>query len=121
MAKIIVTILLTLTLSGCSLFDALFVRTKETYVPILYCPAPVIPERPELPVNTMTPDQMKSDGEIVKNYVATIVLLQGYASELEKSLNQVDKSNRAYEDLRKQLMQDIQRIKDEEAQPKKPN
>lgn len=102
-----------LMLPGC-IFDSYFTKTKEVYVPMLYCPAPVVPTRPELPIEHMTPYQIQNDGEVAKHLKATIVILEDYALELEKSLKQVDQNHKAYDDLKQQLMQEIAKLKAEQ-------
>ena len=77
---------------------------QETFVPILYCPAPPTITRPDLPIHQMSPNQIASSGELVKHYTATIIVLQGYAQELEQTLEQYNITNRAYDQLRDQLI-----------------
>lgn len=84
-------------LNGCGSQPIKFTTdVKETLVPIVYSPAPPKIDRPELPIQQMTDDQLKSDGEVVKYYKATVKTLIGYSLELEKALDKYDKINKAY-------------------------
>lgn len=69
---------------------------KETYVPILYSPAPPVIKRPSLPIHEMTSEQEKEDGIVVKFYKATVKSLIGYSEELESALDEYNKINKAY-------------------------
>jgi len=71
---------------------------KETLVPIIYSPAPPEIERPKLPIQHMTDEELKSDGTVVKYYKATVKTLIGYSKELEKALAEYDKINKAYKE-----------------------
>ena len=106
MAKIILA-LSALLLYGCA-GQTIKTEAQETYVPILFCPAPPVIGRPELPIHQMSPTQINSSGEIVKHYKASVIVLQGYAVELEKALKQYENTNEAYDDLRKELINDIE-------------
>ncbi len=71
---------------------------KETLVPIVYSPAPPEIVRPELPIQQMTDEQVRSPGAIVKYYKATVKTLIGYSMELEKALAEYGKINKAYKE-----------------------
>jgi len=78
-------------------------KTKKVYVDVLYCPAPPVVTRPELPIHNMTAEQMQQDGEVAKHYKATVNSLLGYSKELEKIVNNQKEINRAYVDKKKEL------------------
>lgn len=99
MVKIFTIAFLILFLSGCGGQPIKFTTdVKETLVPIVYSPAPPDIVRPELPIQQMTDDELKSPGNIVKYYKATVKTLIGYSLELEKALNEYDKINKAYKE-----------------------
>jgi hypothetical protein len=93
-----------LVLVGCGCKEkTIKTEVQKQYVDVLYCPAPPEINRPALPIHTMTPDQKKSDGEVVKHYKATVKTLQGYAVELETIVDKQKEINKAYEDKKKEL------------------
>lgn len=98
-------VLLAIVLQGCSAFGDKFRIANETQVikvPLLVCPAPPNWQRPI----TLIEDQdlaRKSDGELVKAYVATIKELQGYVVELETIVKSYDDTSKAYTDVRKRF------------------
>lgn len=75
-------------------------EVQEVYVPLLYCPAPPVIERPILPIHQMTEEQLQDPGIVVQHYKATVKILQGYSEELETTVKQYDKANDAYQELR---------------------
>jgi hypothetical protein len=81
-------------------------KTVEVKVPLLYCPAPTEIERPELPLAVMTPEQIASDGELAKRYVAQVKTLLNYTSELEKIIAQNKENSTSYEVVRKELLEE---------------
>lgn len=88
---------LVLLLGGCG-SDPIKVKceVQETFVPIIYSPAPPTIERPALPIHNMTAKQLEEDGVVVKYYKATVKGLIGYSKELEKALATYDKINKSY-------------------------
>lgn len=74
------------TLAACSPARPLVVvEPVEILVPVpAECPAPPIVYRPALPVAALHPDASPAD--VARAYVATIVVLQAYAAELETLL-----------------------------------
>jgi len=99
MGRIILVILLGMMI-GCA--DSVRIRTEvqESFVPVLYCPAPTKHIRPIMAINQMTDSQRKVPGELAKYYQATVEQLIGYSKQLELELEKYDTSNQAYEDLR---------------------
>ncbi len=86
-----------LLLTGCASDPIKFnTSVKETFVPIIYSPAPPVIERPELPIHKISAEQLKEDGEVVKFYKATIKTLIGYSKELKKALYEYNKINKSY-------------------------
>lgn len=85
---------------GCA--DSVRIRTEvqETFVPVMYCPAPEKYIRPVMAINQMTEAQRKNPGELANHYQATIEQLLGYSKQLELELEKYDSANEAYEDLR---------------------
>lgn len=103
-------ILSTLFLVGCGGQEIrLKNEVQEVFVPMLYCPAPPGLERPVLPIHTMTPEQAADPGYVAKAYKASMVLLQGYAHELEQALDSYNEANAAYDELRKKFEGDWKR------------
>lgn len=102
MGRLITLILVGLFLVGCA--DTVRIRTEvqESFVPVMYCPAPETYIRPVLAINQMTEAQRSSPGELANHYQATIEQLLGYAKQLELELEKYDSANEAYEDLRLQ-------------------
>lgn len=104
--NIILILIITPLLSGC--FGRSVRNTvQEVQVPLLYCPAPPELVRPVLPIHLMTTDQLKNEGEVVKHYKATVRSLIGYTDELEQALKSYEDANTAYDDLRKQFEQEL--------------
>ncbi len=87
-----------LFLAGCAGTQPIKINTmvKETYVPIMYSPAPPAIPRPDLPIHQMTDAELKQDGMVVKYYKATIKTLIGYSNELKKALDEYGDINEAY-------------------------
>lgn len=71
-------ILLPLLLTGCTLFP-----TKEIYVPVVSCPAPVEVAYPNM---NATPDL--PDGEFAKALHADFIAIKGYANSLKQIVDQ---------------------------------
>ena len=78
-------------------------QTKEVYKEVMYCPAPPDTTRPILPIHAMTPEKEAVDGEVVKNWKATVKVLQGYIIELETIIEAQREINRVYEEKKKEL------------------
>jgi len=78
-------------------------EVQESYVPILYCPAPPQITHPTLAIEGMSSEDLQDSGEVVKHYKATIIQLQGVIDELETTLDQYDKNNEAYKELEKEF------------------
>lgn len=114
MVKYIIASVLSLLIMGCG---STIVKTEvvKQYIPLLYCPAPPSLVRPSLPIYDITAST--SDGEVAKKYKASVIILQGYVEELEKTVNEYDKTNKAYSELRNrfktQWKQELQNIKTE--------
>lgn len=96
-------------LSGCFGYNIVKIKTEvqQESVPILYCPKPDIPERPSLPIQHMTPEQLALDGEIAKHYKATVKVLQSHVIVLEKELDSYNITNDAYEKLKSEIINKI--------------
>ncbi len=93
----IILIIFALSLAGCGAQPITFnTEVKETFVPILYSPAPPVINRPVLPIHQMTDKQLKEDGIVVKYYKATVKTLIGYSEELKKALEKYGEINKAY-------------------------
>lgn len=104
MAKVTLIILASLMLTGCGVFKTrIETDTKEVLIPVISCPAPPVVGRPELPIQTMTPEQKQSDGEVVKHYKATVKALLDYSEALEAVVDHYDGINKMTEDVRTQL------------------
>ena len=99
MVKLIPLLLASLLLIGC---DPQRVKTEaiEVKVPILYCPAPPVIDRPILSIHSMTDEQLKNDGEVAKHWKATAIDLMGYAKELEIGLGTYLDINMSYGELK---------------------
>jgi len=100
MGRVILIMLFGIVMIGCT--DSVRIRTEvqESFVPVLYCPAPTKHTRPIMAINQMTDAQRKVPGELAKYYQATVEQLIGYSKQLELELEKYNTSNQAYEDLR---------------------
>ncbi len=107
MVKIIVIPILCSLTTGCSWFckDTIDINTdvKEQFVEVMYCPAPADVARPDLPLQSMTPEQEASDGEVAKHWKATLKALLGYTKELETVVDNQKEINKAYEDKKLEM------------------
>jgi len=102
--KLILVAIFTVFVSGCAgTTPRIKTEVQETLVPLLHCPKPEIPQRPQLSIHRMTPEQLKEPGEVVKHYEATVEQLLGYTSELERIIQQYNKANADYIELRKKF------------------
>jgi hypothetical protein len=82
MARLI--ILCCILLSGCSIFDRpIKTEIQQVKIPVMVCPKPDMPDRPELLIHNIPMDDLESPGKIVKYYEATIQQLLFYSYELE--------------------------------------
>ena len=104
MIKVIPIAISILLLTGCATSNRVRIanETQIVKVPLLYCPAPPITARPNLPIHRIGV-QTGSEGELVKAYVATVKDLQGYILELEAIVESYDDTNEAYDELRKKF------------------
>jgi hypothetical protein len=107
MVKILILII-PLFLVGCS-NTPLKIKTEiqQVYIPLLYCPAPPVIERPTLPIHMMTERQLHNPGEVAKHYKATVRELIGYSHQLELTLDMYDKTSKGYEEMKQQFEQEI--------------
>ena len=96
-----------LPLLGCPKQIRIRTEVQEVYVPLLYCPAPIELVRPTLPIHMMTPEQANNPGEVAKHYKASIIILQGYSMELERSLKTYDDTNKAYDALKEKMQREL--------------
>jgi len=103
MVRLIAICGMSLVLIGCFGRETIDINTHviEQKVEILYCPAPPEITRPELPIHQMTPVQEQNDGEVVKHWKATVLLLMGYTKELETIVDKQKEINKVYEDKKK--------------------
>jgi hypothetical protein len=91
-------------------------ETVPISIPVLYCPAPPEFTRPELALDPARDGQQMSDGELVKAYNATIVALQGYATQLETALQGYEDISEETADLQRKIDELIKQ-RDESGQP----
>lgn len=85
--RIISWILLLLCLAllvGCSHSEPVRVETVEVMVPVVVTPEVKVPERPSLPIAEV--DSTSHDGEVVRAYVRSILVLQAHVDRLETLL-----------------------------------
>jgi len=80
--KLPALVLATLLVTGCT---NPFVRIVEVdrIVPIP-CPEPAVVSKPQLPIHYL--EHGDSFDTVVKSYVNSVILLQGYSEELEQAL-----------------------------------
>lgn len=107
--KNILILITVLTLSGCGVLKTkpnITTDVKPIAVPIVYSPAPPVVARPELPHQTITPEKLKIDGEVVKSYAASIQALLGYSEQLEAIIAQYGTIHDAYAEKAAQLVAD---------------
>ena len=102
MVKLFPLILL-LFIVGCATNEPIATKTIEVKVPILYCPAPPIIERPTLSIHKMTEEQKLIDGEVAKHWKATAIELMGYSKELEIGLGTYLNINMSYDELKREM------------------
>jgi hypothetical protein len=98
--------------TGCGTTTTLNTEVQEVLVPVLYCPNPTIPDRPALAIEDI--NNNTSAGEIAQRYEATIVQLQGYAGELEESLEQYKDINERFGDIEERIDITFQDERDED-------
>lgn len=83
----VVIVTLALSLNGCALFGAKSTEEQQTiYVDRAVTaptPKPKVPPRPRLPIEDLTPEQMKDIGELSKAFNATIKAVEGYVVTIE--------------------------------------
>lgn len=104
MVKLFAIIGMVLALAACGPGTVkLRTEVQQVYVPLLYCPAPPDIMRPVLPIHALTDEDADDPGKVVVHYKATVLILEGYITELETIVNQYDKSNAEYEELRKRF------------------
>lgn len=100
MVRLIIALCALSALTGCGFFKPTIKdNTQEVKVGILYCPAPPDVRRPTLPIETMP--ESSPDGEVVKNYKATIAALQGYVKELEAIIEKYDEAAKNSQPIKK--------------------
>lgn len=92
-SKLLIALISLSLLSGCGLFG----RKSEKQVETIYVDRvvtaqprkPNIPQRPRLPVEDLTPEQMKDQGEVAKAIKASVKAIEGYVTQLETILEGV--------------------------------
>jgi hypothetical protein len=90
-------------LVGCG-SDRIKTEVQEVLVPIVYCPAPPVIERPTLSIHKMNARQTNHPGEVVKHYKATVKELQGYSIQLERVIEQYGETSKSYEEIKQELL-----------------
>ena len=73
-------------LAGCAA-QVPTVEVQKINIPVpvqVPCPAPSVPARPALPIANLNASSTPAD--VARAYVATVVVLEGYAAQLEKLL-----------------------------------
>jgi len=113
MVRIVFLTLFLIFVTGCAETIRVKTEVQESMVPVLYCPAPPKIERPELPIQQMTQEQIEKDGEVVKHYKATVKTLLGYGKELEAALIKYEEINKKYEEEKKKVEHGIEMRKNE--------
>lgn len=104
MARTLIAILICVMFAGCASRPvSIKTETQEVLVPVTYCPAPVMLERPHLPIQDMTTEQQLLDGEVVKHYKATIRVLIDYAQALELQLKHYAEISETSAEIRNQV------------------
>lgn len=72
--------------AGCGTTTEVRTETVPVLTPVpVQAPAPDVPDRPVLPITQV--DSAASHDAVIRAYVASIVLLQGYAEQLERLLD----------------------------------
>lgn len=102
MKKII--LIAALALTGCATPLKITTQTIPQAVPIIYSPAPPVVVRPALPTDSITPQT--SDGDVAKDYAATVQALLGYSTQLEDIIAQYKNIHDAYATLQSQIAAD---------------
>lgn len=107
MDRIILSLLIILTISGCGKSITVKTEVQESLVEVWYSPAPPMIPRPELPIQNMTDEELQQDGMVVKYYKATVLTLIGYSEELQAALNKYDDINKKYNAEREKIEKGI--------------
>jgi hypothetical protein len=99
---ILITII---ALAGCaSTPSKIITQTIPQAVPILYCPAPPVITRPILPSDSIV--SSTSDGDVAKDYAASMQALLGYSVQLEDIVAQYTNIHNAYTALEAKVASD---------------
>lgn len=86
MKKILLIVAIALTITACEGGPA-NIAYKDVPYPVYVVPAPNIPPRPALAVDSLTPTQKQDAGTVLQADSATVVQMKGYVQELETILN----------------------------------
>lgn len=109
MVKKLIALVFVITLAGCATNPNKITITsdiKPIAVPIVYSPEPPVVTRPDLPHLTITPDNEKIDGQVVKTYAASIQALIGYSEQLEDIIAQYKTIHDDYNTLASKVASD---------------
>ena len=71
-------------LTACSHSEPVRVETVEVMVPVVVTPEVKVPSRPALPIAEV--DSTHHDGEVIRAYVQSILVLQAHVEHLETLL-----------------------------------
>lgn len=108
--SLIVALVASVALSGCSLFSPkIKTDVQKVLIPVVSIPMPPEMERPELPIDNMSQEQIDSDGEVVKHYKATVKVLQNYINELELVIENYRVQSKNAEVIRKEVEESIKK------------
>jgi hypothetical protein len=90
MVKKLLILCVSLILVGCQTTPTPNTVYKDVKIPSYIVPKPPKIERPQLAIETITPEQQKEQGELVKAYTLTIKQLEQYVVGLEKIITRYD-------------------------------
>ena len=86
MVRLFCSVILIMSLTGCSMFGKVFTKVETVYVdvPVSSCVATDIPEKPMLNIFDLTVGS--TDEHVAKSYVNSIKVLQTHVLKLEELL-----------------------------------
>lgn len=105
MKKLLIGIML-VAMAGCASQSVKPLTTvcEKEYVSVLDVPAPPVLVRPDFPLDTITAEQLASDGELAKYMTASVVTLEDYTIILEKVIADYQKKHDEAEAMRKEII-----------------
>lgn len=85
MGRLIILLCIILSI-GCANTETIKTETQEVKIPVLFCPKPNIPPRPNLLFNNIPESELNNHGRVVQYFEGSIQQLLFYIYELETIL-----------------------------------